>query len=301
MPRIRKVMEVSQRIRGFFDADTGSQIEGWVSPGEHPLIEFRENYPNSDTDYALIVAEDLNGEDTWICCRWKNSRYAEIKEISIPDQLTTVEDDDHKLIDEEKLVRLLPDFYRFSYTPTGARYPYPIDNVSLRQAPPYQNNCCTFVEALVAKAWEKDENAAPLVPWSAELHRQMMIMSSDDFFSPITALLDSDIAVPVNNPDNVPAPWTIVQGWRKRWSGGHTMIIVSHHAETDKVLTLESNSAFKLNGVGFRGLGNIADFNGHPPQNWWEDDNVWTWERICHTYRYRRQCVLKVRHSGWAL
>ncbi|WNZ60899.1 hypothetical protein QEG98_34015 [Myxococcus sp. MxC21-1] len=67
------------------------------------------------------------------------------------------------------------------------------------------------------------------------------------------------------------------------------------HPETDKVLVLESNAGFGLDGVGYRGLGNLRDVGLQPPADWWTWSEVWTWRRICSTYPFRRQAWLKVK------
>jgi hypothetical protein len=128
----------------------------------------------------------------------------------------------------------------------------------------------------------------------------MMILSNDDFFSPVTAVIEKKMAVAVLSPDTPPHPWTLIQGWRRQWRDGHTFLIVDHHTQTDRVLTLESNSAYKLNGVGFRGIGNLRDMETQPPENWWEIEDLWTWDRICWTYRYRQQANLKVKDRKWS-
>lgn len=53
-------------------------------------------------------------------------------------------------------------------------------------------------------------------------------------------------------------------------TSGHTFLIVDHHGPTDRVLTLESNSYYKLNGVGFRVIGYLQDMEVQPPANWWD-------------------------------
>jgi hypothetical protein len=128
----------------------------------------------------------------------------------------------------------------------------------------------------------------------------MMILSNDDFFSPVTAAIESNMAVAVPEPDTPPHPWTVIQGWRRQWRSGHTFIIVDHHEQTDRVLTLESNRAYKLNGVGIRAIGNIRDIGGLPPEAWWEREDLWTWERMRSTYRYRQQAWLKVKDRTWS-
>ncbi len=146
------------------------------------------------------------------------------------------------------------------------------------------------------KAWTDTHNS---ITWNPDRHRQMMIYSSDDYFSPVTAVVDSGIGVAVRDEDAAPHPWTLVQGWRRLWRGGHTFFIIDHHESTDRVLTLESNSAYKLDGVGFRSIGNLRDVGG-PPDAWWEQDDLWTWERIQSTYRFRRQARLKVKERSWS-
>ena len=127
-----------------------------------------------------------------------------------------------------------------------------------------------------------------------------MIMDDNDFFSPVTACIDLEIADAVEDEDTPPSAWTVLQGWRRQWRGGHTLIIVDHHPETDRILTLESNSGYRLDGVGFRALGNLRDLDGQPPEYWWEDGRSWTWERFRSTYRFRKQATLKVTAPVWS-
>jgi hypothetical protein len=44
---------------------------------------------------------------------------------------------------------------------------------------------------------------------------------------------------------------TLIQGWHRQWRSGLTFLIVDYHGPTDRILALESNSSYKLNGVGF--------------------------------------------------
>jgi hypothetical protein len=128
----------------------------------------------------------------------------------------------------------------------------------------------------------------------------MMIMSADDFYSPVTACVGAQMADAVPDPGGAPHPWTLVQGWRHQWRNGHTLIIVDHHVETDRILALESNSGYRLDGVGFRALGSLRDLNGTPPADWWDDSRSWIWERFCSTYRFRRQAALKVTNRSFS-
>lgn len=291
------IATLPNRLKGFVDADSSSQAEGFLQPGKYVVLEVRENHPNGETDYARVRAPELGAGDTWICTRWQDQRYADIQVVESPGAERQAFDDAPLAVSEEALIGLLGAFHEFTYDLDEARYPYALPGVRVPQAPPASNNCCTFVEALVVKAWTDIHDA---VGWDTERHRQMMIYSSDDFFSPVTAAIDSGMAIAAPDADAAPHPWTLVQGWRRQWSGGHTFLIVDHHEPTDRVLTLESNSSYELNGVGFRSIGNLRDVGGRPPDEWWNRDGLWTWERVRSTYRFRRQSWLKVKERSWS-
>ncbi len=290
-----KIAVTNRRLKGFVSPDTLSQFEGYVDPGRYEVLELKESFPNADTDYVRISAPFLSANDTWLCIRWKQQTYGTISNLHFPLQHSVIEDDD--FLPESVLVDELQTFIDFTYDLDNARYPVPLKNVQIPLAPPYTNNCCTFVEALIVQAWQKNR---PGFSWNAEHHRQMMIMSDEDFFSPITALVEADIGIFVPDPETKPSPWTVIQGWRNKWRGGHTFIIVDYDPETDNVLTLESNSAYKLNGVGFRCIGNLRDIGVRPPSNWANTPGLWTWNKIMSTYRYREQAILKVKDYQWS-
>jgi len=293
----KRIVQLHIRLKGYAEPDTQSQLEGYLEPGRYIVKEYRPNHPNSDSDYALLLAPSLGAGDTWVCSRWRDQHYARIFETA-PSHATHLEfENDPLAVDEDALVSLLPQFEQFTYTPDEARYPYTLPGVGLPQAPPAQNNCCTFVEALLVKAWADTHNG---FEWSPQRHGQMMIFSNDDYYSPVTAVVESELGVSVADPDSPPHPWALIQGWRRQWRGGHTFIIVDHHEPTDRVLTLESNSAFHLNGVGFRAISNLRDAGGRPPENWWERIDLWTWEKIQATYQYRQQAWLKVKNRKWS-
>lgn len=289
-----KFLKLSTRLKGFSQPDTTSQIEGYIDTGEYEVLEERLNFPTEETDYVRILAPGMDDSDTWICTRWKKTKYAVIEERELlkPEPIDFSED---YSVPESRLTDLLPEFYDYTYTSIGARYPYPLRGINLRSAPPSQNNCCTFVEALVVKAWQDEYDDQV---WSSNLHRLMMINGSD-IFGPITALVDANFAMPLPDVDSPPPPWTVIQGWTRNKKSGHTFIILDHHEETDRVLTLESNNHYKLDGVGFRNLGNLRDLEGNVPDNWWENRDLKTWRDIKSRYTHRQQASLKVTNLGW--
>ncbi len=296
----KKMAKLRVRLKGFVKSSTRSQVEGYLEPGNYVVEDIKLNQPpDDDTDYALVQAPALGAGDTWICTRWKNQHYADIVEVPVLEVERRLFETEDLAIRELALIDRLDDFKDFTYDLDEARYPYKLPGVVLPQAPPRYNNCCTFVEALLVRAWADEYKRR--FRWSSHRHGQMMILSNDDFFSPVTAVVEAEMAIAVQDPDTPPHPWTLIQGWRRQWRGGHTFIIIDHHASTDRVLTLESNSSYNLNGVGFRVIGNLRDLEeDRPPANWWEIEDLWTWERVCSTYRYRQQALLKVKDRTWS-
>lgn len=294
MENNKDYVKLTHALKGFEKADTQSNVQGLIQPGKYLVKEILTNHPDETTDFASIEVPALGDEDTWICTRWQQSSYAaftgaEDKKMEIIDFSS-----DNMAIPESALTDLLKIFAPFTYDLDQARYPYAIQGFSAPQAPPQTNNCCTFVEALVAKAWENANGLS----WSMDNHKQMMIFSADDYFSPVTCLLNQDIAIPAEDDNQRPHPWTVIQGWRKQWTSGHTFIILDYHQDTDRILTLESNAAYGLNGVGFRMLGNYRDVE-NPGAAWWQSDRLWTWERLKSVYQFRKQAILKVKNRSW--
>jgi len=312
-------IKLAKKLMTFAKASTSSTKKGFVDSGDYSLVDSKLNFPNQDTDYIQI--ETTFGK-VWICSRWKDNSYTETlaspeeakkeESVNLLDALGVVSrinfDNSSDAVDESRLVGLVKDYDGFAYDLHDPAYPYQLPGVSLPIAPPKarQNNCCTFVEGLIEKAWS---DAFPDFEWNNQRHGQMMIFSTEDYFSPVTAALQNGMGEEVDDVDAAPLPWTLVQGWKSRqiegvpgskWSGGHTFIIVDHHAETDKVLTLESNKAFGLNGVGFRKLGMASTLNYLPPKDWWTLPGVWTWEQIKNSYKARAMATLKVKDRSWS-
>ena len=76
MTTTKTIAQLHIRLKGFTEPDTQSQVEGYLEPGRYIVKEFRQNFPNSDTDYALLLAPVLGAGDIWICLRWKDQQYA---------------------------------------------------------------------------------------------------------------------------------------------------------------------------------------------------------------------------------
>ena len=298
MAAARKLAVLRGRLKGYVDPSTASDFEGYIEPGTYAVLEERLNYPTDETDYIRVDAPLLGAGDTWLCARWRSNRYATITDHGSGSAPRDPRVDDERAIEERHLTQLLPAFEPYTYEPDLARYPWPLPGFKAPLAPPAVNNCCTFVEALLVKAFA-DALGDDFI-WGTRRHRQMMISSDEDYFSPVSAAVKSGMGIAVEEADSPPVPWTLVQGWRRQWRGGHSFLAVDHHEPTGKVLVLESNSAYRLNGVGLRGLGNLRELESRVPEAWWESPEVWTWQRVCSTYRYRQQARLRVKDLQWA-
>ncbi|RUO91515.1 hypothetical protein D7Y11_19790 [Corallococcus sp. AB018] len=289
-----RVARLPARLRGFALPDTSKSPEGYVEAGDYLVLEEKARYPTPDTDYARLMVPQLSGLDTWVCTRWRTQHYATlVSQEGAPAMARLSFANEPLAIQEERLFALLWAFVDYRYDVSRAYYPWALPGVRVPLAPPRLNNCCTFVEALLVKAFSEAHRAA--FSWDAHRHRQMMIAPTQDYFSPVTAAVESGMALVAPSADVPPHPWTLIQGWRSQWGSGHTFLVVDFHPETDKVLVLESNAAFRLDGVGYRGLGNLRDVGRQPPADWWTRSEVWTWRRICSTYPFRRQGWLKVK------
>lgn len=294
-------IHLNQQLNCFDQSDTAATVLGTLGAGDYDLIELKENYPDSDTDYARVFDPGLNTK-VWICSRYKDTRYASVNASETSTDPAPVAsfdfDQDDQSIDEQQLVDSLQQFTGFTYHLQEPNYPFSLNGIKVplaSEAGQPQNNCCTFVEGLLVHAWQ---TASPGFSWNNTSHGQMMIYSADDYFSPVTCLVERGMAVAVPDDNTPPQPWTVIQGWREQWKGGHTFIILDYHAPTGRVLTLESNSGYNLNGVGYRNIGNISE-HPHPTAQWWENERLWTWEKVKSAYAYRKQAKLKVKNVSW--
>lgn len=204
----------------------------------------------------------------------------------------------HLTVPESALTALLPTFAPYAYA-AAARYPWPVPGVSgLDMAPPQNTNCCCFAEALITRAFSQRHGSAFV--WNSTRHGQAMINDAANLFSPIDAYVGAGAAgaLPVGA---APDSWCLVQGWTTAHKG-HTFIVVARHAPTDRVLTLEANMAYGLNGVGCRSVSMLRDLpGGRPPTRWWQSSSVPTWSSIARYYDAGvRIARLGVTSASWA-
>lgn len=205
-----------------------------------------------------------------------------------------------KFVPESALIKLLPEFRGYSYAKTGARYPFKIPAIpDSLVGEPRVNNCCTFVEALLVRAWKDVHGDA--FEWNSQRHKQIMIIS-DDLFGPVTAIIEAGMGEDLPDIHALPPPWTIVQGWESidPPKHGHTFLVLDSHPPTEKILTLESNLSLGMNGPGYRKVGDLDDFpNQHPGSNWHQGAAVWTWNQFHNSFHHIKLARLNVEDIGW--
>jgi len=331
-------LRLTMKLRTFEKPDTKSKQTGSLNDGDYKVFEILRNV--GDADYVRVQSAGLPGGEGWICARSKDSHYALLYDSVEKEGVATtnaqgeysVEVADKRLyrlrfviqnhfdaeserlsppkkdvevqleaapnsVKESFLIDRIDDFKNFSYNRDDGWYPYELPDVSIQQAPPRQNNCSTMVEGLAIKAWKDARGDA--FTWSLAKHNRMMITSTDDYFSPVTETVASGLGAEID-ADDLPPPWTLVQGWKTQWTGGHNFFIVDVHPDTERILTLESNKAYEMDGPGFRMLGDIDDFTDfNPGKDWWKDAKLWTWKKFKETYLHRKMARLKVHDQKW--
>ncbi len=331
-------LRLTMKLRTFEKPDTASKQTGNLDEGDYRVFEILRNV--GDADYVRVQSEGLPGGEGWICARSKERHYAllhdsvekegaattnakgeysvevadkrlyrlrfvienyfdaESERLSPPKKDVEVElEAAPNSVKESFLIDRIDDFKNFSYNRDDGWYPYELPDVGIQQAPPRQNNCSTMVEGLAIKAW-KDARGDDFT-WSLAKHNRMMITSTDDYFSPVTEIVASGLGIEID-ADDLPPPWTLVQGWKTQWTGGHNFFIVDVHPDTERILTLESNQAYEMDGPGFRMLGDIDDFEDfNPGKYWWKDAKLWTWKKFKETYLHRKMARLKVHDQRW--
>jgi len=75
------------------------------------------------------------------------------------------------------------------------------------------------------------------------------------------------------------------------------MVCLDHHQPTDRLLLIESNNSdtLRVNGVGYRGLGQLHRFDGlHPGSEWWRYRECPTWGEFRKNYVRLAACTVPV-------
>jgi hypothetical protein len=172
-------------------------------------------------------------------------------------------------IDFQRFVDLFPEVSKQKYKLSGAQCPSNPPGISLKRIGYATNNCVLFTSWIISAAFDG-------VSFTKDQWSQWMVSST----------VPNPLPVPGYGP-KVCLEWGIattapgegvylIQYFTK--TGGHSMLVVDHDPETDKILTLESNSAFKLNGVGWADIGNLRDVPNPGSRKKWVKKVKQTWK-----------------------
>ena len=164
-----------------------------------------------------------------------------------------------ELVEWSDVVELLPQMLPQQYQLSKAQCPSQPIGVSVKRIGQQTTNCVLFTAWVLCHAFKK--------PFSSSQWKSWMVSEEPSGVPQVPGygprvVMDWDCGT----TEFKGGPW-LVQYFTN--TGGHSMLVVAHHEETGKILTLESNSSFGLNGCGWGDIGNLRDcFN--PGPNWHE-------------------------------
>lgn len=170
-------------------------------------------------------------------------------------------------IDFQVIADLLTQMIPQTYTLHGAQCPSNPPGMTLKNIGHETTNCCTMTAWLLGWAFGAQFTSAQWKLWMVSTTDEGNVPTVPNW-GPRVCL---DWGVGTTAPGDGPC---LVQYFTS--AGGHSLIVLDYDPETDKILTLESNSAFGLDGCGWGQIGNLRDvFN--PGLNW-KDKVTQTWK-----------------------
>ena len=237
----------------------------------------RKGSTGPDVTYCqtLLVTE---GYPTGIDGIFGSGTEASVKAFQFDHQLTpdgivgpatwaALQVDERGPIDFQAVVDLLPQLIPQRYSLHDAQCPSNPPGISLKNIGDETTNCCTMTAWLLGWAFAG-------VSFSSEQWKLWMVSTTDRGNVPVVPNWGPKVAIQWGAGTTAPgqAP-CLIQYFTE--SGGHSLIVVDYDEETDKILTLESNSAGKLDGCGWYQIGNLRDvFNPGPD---WKSKVTQTW------------------------
>lgn len=170
----------------------------------------------------------------------------------------------------QTMADLFPGVLQQTYRLKGGQTPEQPNGVRL-QANRVGNdsiNCTQFTTWIVSKAfgalWNKDQWARWQVSSRAAQTNQV------PNFGPRVAM---EWGIGSTRPGK--GPWLIQYFTNPKTFAGHSMLVIDHDEATDRILTLEANSVYGLDGVGWAEIGNLRDVPNPGPR--WMDNVSQTW------------------------
>jgi len=166
------------------------------------------------------------------------------------------------------LVALFPDVEKQTYSLTKGQTPVQPNGVRLSPSVVGKEttNCTQFTTFLVSQAFKTKWTSDQWARWQNTGYQKKTLDVPN--YGPRVAL---DWGVATTSPGD--GPW-LIQYFTE--TGGHSLIVLVHCSETDKILTLESNSHYRIDGVGWAGIGNLRDVPN--PGADWRSKTTQTWK-----------------------
>lgn len=185
-----------------------------------------------------------------------------------------------KEIDFQKFVDLFPSMEKQTYTLSGAQTPSQIPGARMHASRIGMDttNCVKFTFWMVAKAFDLTFTSDSLKAWMVT--KDMVEVPG---YGPWAA---KELGVATDSPGE---GMYLVQFFRNmRTKNGHSLFVVDHCKETDKILTLEAVGG-KIDGAGWYEIGALRDVKN--PGRDWRDKVTETWQSrlgkwpACHYVR----------------
>ena len=168
----------------------------------------------------------------------------------------------------EAIVALFPQVAKQTYSLKEGQTPVQPNGVRLssRAVGDKTINCTQFTTFLVSQAFKTKWTSDQWARWQNTGYQKKTLDVPN--YGPRVAL---DWGVATTAPG--PGAW-LIQYFTE--TGGHSLIVLAHAPESDKILTLESNSYYGIDGVGWGGIGNLRDVPN--PGADWQSKTTQTWK-----------------------
>tara|TARA_R110002020_G_scaffold3690_1_gene16329 strand:+ start:2794 stop:3639 length:846 start_codon:yes stop_codon:yes gene_type:complete len=228
----------------------------------------------NDKGFGPIDADGLFGSGTENAVkRFQSSTGLSADGIVGPGTMGALEDQEAQAtalqsIKMQDLVALFPQVDQQTYKLVGAQTPVQPNGVRLSSSVVGNEtiNCTQFTTFLVSQAFKTKWSSDQWARWQ-NTGRQKKTLDVPNY-GPRVAL---DWGVATTSPGKGPL---LIQYFTA--TGGHSLIVLVHDEKSDKILTLESNSYYGIDGAGWAGIGNLRDVP-NPGANWMDKTNQ-TWE-----------------------
>ena len=168
----------------------------------------------------------------------------------------------------EAIVALFPQVAKQTYSLKEGQTPVQPNGVRLssRAVGDKTINCTQFTTFLVSQAFKTKWTSDQWARWQNTGYQKKTLDVPN--YGPRVAI---DWGVATTAPG--PGAW-LIQYFTE--TGGHSLIVLAHDPESDKILTLESNSYYGIDGVGWGGIGNLRDVPN--PGADWQSKTTQTWK-----------------------